>query len=102
MWLDWRWQLAICWLALNWLKRGFTSRPLQFNFLGNGRNGITDLVDDRLQCIRGYIEPPGPGTNLNGLRQVDFIADGRMFDSLHDGIPLVQGQRHPQNFVPFC
>ena len=51
--------------APSWRERGFASCPLQFNFLGDGRNGITHLVDDRLQCIGRYIEPPSPGTNLN-------------------------------------
>src|SRR6478672_7744945 len=91
MWSGRRWQLAIRWLAPTRRSGVFGSGPLQFNFLGDGRNGIAHLFDHRLQCIRGYIQPPGPGTNLNGLCQVDFIADRRMFDALHDDIPLVSG-----------
>ena len=80
-----RYGMAVGRLALNWRERGLASCPLQFDFLGNCRNGVTDLFDDRLQRISRYIEPPGPGTNLNWLCQVDLVADGRMFDALHDG-----------------
>jgi len=41
-------------------------RPLEFNFLGDGRDRITDFVDDSLQRVSGYSQPPVPGTNPGG------------------------------------
>jgi hypothetical protein len=55
--------------------------------LGDGRDRITDFVDNGLQRVSGYSEPPVPGTNLSRIRHVYLIADRRMFDALHDGIP---------------
>jgi hypothetical protein len=65
-------------------------RPLQFNFLGHGRDRVTDLVDDGFQRVSRNCESPGPGTNLGGICQADFIANGRMFDALHGGIPWLR------------
>ena len=71
------------------------TRPLQFNFLGDGRDRITDFVDDSLQRVSGYSQPPVPGANLSRIRHVDFIADRRMFDALHDGVPCCRFNGKP-------
>ena len=65
--------------------------PLKFNFLGHGRDGVTHLVDNGLQCIGRYAEPPGPGTKLRRICQVDFIANGWTFYATHGGIPWLRG-----------
>jgi hypothetical protein len=66
------------------------SRPLQFNFLCHGRDRVTDLVDDGFQRVGRNCESPGPGTNLGWICQADLIANGRMFDALHGGIPWLR------------
>jgi hypothetical protein len=48
------------------------------------------------------IEPSRQGTNMSGIRKINFVANRRMFDALHGGIPSAGGQRHPRPFVPFA
>jgi hypothetical protein len=61
--------------------------PLQYHLLAHGRNGVADLVDNRLQCVGGYAKPPRPGTNLTWISEINLIAKGRTLDALHGGIP---------------
>ena len=71
--------------------------PLKFNFLADGRDGVAHLVDNGLQRFSGYAEPPGPGSKLSRICQVDLIANGRMFYAMHGGISRlrINGIRRP-------
>src|ERR1700704_2001101 len=73
--------------ALDRRRRCLGTCPLKFNFLGHGPDGVTHLVDNGLQCISGHAEPPGPGSKLSWLCQIDLVAKGRMSDALHGGCP---------------
>jgi len=64
--------------------------PLKFNFLGYRRDGVADLADSGLQYVGRDPEPPCPGTNLGRIRQIYFVANRRMFDALHGGIPWLR------------
>jgi hypothetical protein len=78
-------------------RRRRVSRPPQFNFLGYGRDRVTDLVDDRFQRVSRNCKSPGPGTNLDWICQADLIANGRVFDALHGGVPWlgINGMQRP-------
>ena len=85
-------------------RERLATEPLQFNFLGDVGNGIAHLLDNGLQCIRRDVQPSAPGTNLNRISHIDFIANGRTSDALHGGIPLAaRVNRWPSasfHFVP--
>src|SRR6266403_3634334 len=84
---NWLRQFAFGRWALDRRRRCLVTCPLKFNFLGHGRDGVTHLGDNGLQCISGHAEPACPGTKLSWLCQVDLVAKGRMFDALHGGFP---------------
>jgi hypothetical protein len=73
------------------MSGSLAGRPLQLNFLGHSRDGISGLVDNRLQDIDGYAEPPRPGPNLRWVCEVDLITNGRMFYALHGEYSLAAG-----------
>jgi hypothetical protein len=66
------------------------TRPLQFNFLGNGRYRGAYLVDYFFQSISVYVEPLGPGAHLTGVCQINLIANWRVFDSSHCNFPWMR------------
>jgi hypothetical protein len=74
--------------------------PLEFNFLGHGRDRVADLADNRLQYIGRDTEPPGPGTDLGWLGRVDLISKRRTFDAMHGWRSSLRGQRELTTFVP--
>jgi hypothetical protein len=76
---------------------------LQFNFLGHRCHGVTHLADNGLQRISGNVQPPGPCTDLARIGQVNLVANRRMFDAMHGGIPSLNtnGIRGASFHLPF-
>jgi hypothetical protein len=64
--------------------------PLKLNFLGYRRDRVADLAGNGLQFVGRDPEPPCPRTNMGRIRQIYFVANGRMFDALHGGLPWLR------------
>jgi hypothetical protein len=82
-----RWQCA---LGIRRHRVRLRTCPLKFDLLGHRRDGIADFAGNGSQFAGGNAEPPGPDTDLSRIGQVNLIANGRMFDAMHDGIPSLR------------
>ena len=64
-------------------QRGFRRHSFKFNFFSDSRNRVAYLFDYPLKITRGKSQSPFPGSNLTRIRQINFIANWRMFGATH-------------------
>jgi hypothetical protein len=66
---------------------GISRHSFKFNFFSDSRDRVTDLFDDPLKITRGKSQSPFPDSNLTRIRQINLIANWRIFGAAHGRSP---------------